>query len=379
MSPFDLTTPEGVLAYLTSTPFASERAEPRSGGNTNFIFRLYLNKPYEGHPTLILKHARSYVASAPEFILPVSRQAFEVDALRRVQTWLPPNARVTVPAVYFFDPNADVIIMDDAGPSAIPLKAALLEGRIPSPRAAALGTELGEFLRALHAWGRANVELREALGKNTFAREISAFVTYGRLDATLSAPGGNKDGSEEQQRLVSVLGNEPLGVSEDTLHVVKALAERRIAQVKESCDDTFVMGDFWPGNVLVGEENDPMLVVDWEIARPGLAGMDVGQFCAELATLRRLRPERGEAAGETLKNFVRAYFEGDVGPEIDETRRIALGHFGVHLAVWTPRTGWNGGVKATRALVLGGVARLAEGADEEKSWTDEEIVQKFMS
>src|SRR5216683_4164169 len=70
----DLTTPEGVLAYLAPTPYASARAEPLSGGTANFIFRLHLITPYQGRPTLILKHARPYVASAPDFRIPVSRQ-----------------------------------------------------------------------------------------------------------------------------------------------------------------------------------------------------------------------------------------------------------------------------------------------------------------
>jgi hypothetical protein len=314
-----------------------------------------------------------------------------VDALRRVCASLPPNARVTVPAVHHFDTAAHAIIMDDAR-GAVPLKAALLAGRIAPPRAAALGTDLGAFLRALHAHGRADAALRDALGAHTWAREISAFVTYGRLGATLRAPGG---GTGTDATVVSVLGEEPLGVSEDTLRVVEALAERRVAQIRgegESRDETFVMGDFWPGNVLVwqdaeeedgnddddDDDDDRALVVDWEVAKPGLAGLDVGQFCAELATVRQLRPERAEAAGEVLKSFVRAYFAGDVGPEADETRRVALGHFGVHLAVWTPRTGWNAGPEATRAVVLNGVARLAAGADADRIWTDEELVQNFM-
>ncbi len=71
---FDLTTPEGVLAYLATTPFASASAELLSGGTTNFVFRLQLNAPYEGRQTLILKHARPYVARLPDFPLPVSRQ-----------------------------------------------------------------------------------------------------------------------------------------------------------------------------------------------------------------------------------------------------------------------------------------------------------------
>jgi len=71
---FDLTTAEGVLAYLATTPFASVSAERLSGGTTNFVFRLQLNAPHEGCSTLILKHARPYVAGSPDFALPVSRQ-----------------------------------------------------------------------------------------------------------------------------------------------------------------------------------------------------------------------------------------------------------------------------------------------------------------
>ncbi|KAH9965132.1 kinase-like domain-containing protein [Lactifluus volemus] len=382
---FDLTSSEGVLAYVASTPFASALAESLSGGNANFVFRLHLNKPYEGHQTLILKHAQPYVASMPDFPLPLSRQDFEVEALRRVRTSLSSDThRVTVPAVHLFDATARAIIMDDAGAHAVPLKAALLAGHSTvAAAAAAIGTRLGKFLRALHDQGRADRSLPGAFEGWTFAREVAAFITYGRLGDTLRTPG-------HDDQLVSVLGDEPLGVSEDTLRVVEALAELRMAQIRrELCDDdTLVMGDFWPGNILVCDSEDKensavdggrLMVVDWEIARPGLAGMDVGQFCAELATVRQLRPERAEAAGEILKHFVRAYFAGEVGSsEVEETRRVALGQFGVHLAVWTPRTGWNAGVEATRKVVLNGVERLVQGADAQRIWTDEELVQIFM-
>jgi Phosphotransferase enzyme family len=238
---------------------------------------------------------------------------------------------------------------------------------------------------------------------------VAAFITYGRLGDTLrtsgravairvaadadddGSGGGGGDMGMRDDQLVSVLGDEPLGVSEDTLDVVEALAELRMAQIRrESCDnDTFVMGDFWPGNVLVCDEDEKkgdsavdggrLMVVDWEIARPGMAGMDVGRFCAEFATVRQLWPERAEAAGEILKHFVRAYFAGDVGSsEVEETWRVALSQFGVHLAVWTPKTGWNAETEATREAVLNGVERLVQGADAERIWTDEELVQIFM-
>ncbi|KAI9454133.1 kinase-like domain-containing protein [Lactarius psammicola] len=360
---FDLTTAEGVLAYLATTPFASASAELLSGGSTNFIFRLRLNAPYKGRQTLVLKHARPYVAGSPDFPLPVSRQDFDVDALRGVRAWLPPDACITVPVVHHFDHAMHAAIMDDAGPGAAPLKAALLAGHIPSPRAATLGTTIGQFLRALHTWGRgteAGGTLREALGANVFARDIYAFITYGRVCATLRTPGGETTGAAAGgQEPLPALGDEPLGVPEETLRVIEELAERRVPQIRDVRGDTLVMGDFWPGNVLVGERGGGRFAPSWR--RCGI-----------------LHPERAEAAGEVLNNFVHAYFAGDVGPEADETRRVALGHFGVHLAVWTPRAEWNAGVQAKRALVMKGVKHLVEGADPERVWTDEELVHRFM-
>lgn len=245
---------------------------------------------------------------------------------------------------------------------------------------------------------------------NVLGRELSVFATYGRIGSTLRALDPDRDGGGDGALLRSVLGDEPLGVSDDTLRVVEALAERRAAQIMEptadGTDSTFVMGDFWPGNILVdgeeGEEGDgvdvdqrrgqqqqqqqqPCFVVDWELAKEGLAGLDVGQFCAELATLRRLRPgddgRAQAAAGETLASFVRAYFAGGdvaVGHHAEETRRVAVGHFGAHLVVWTARVGWEGGAGPTRTLMLDGVARLVEGADAGRVWTDEELVQTFL-
>ena len=89
------------------------------------------------------------------------------------------------------------------------------------------------------------------------------------------------------------------------------------------------------------------------------------QFCAKPMTLRRPQPDsskRAEAAtGEALASFAQAYFTGEVRPEVDETRRVTAGHFGVHLAVWTPRTRWDGGGAPTHVLMMDGVARLVEG------------------
>jgi hypothetical protein len=110
-------------------------------------------------------------------------------------------------------------------------------------------------------------KLRDALGANVFARDIYALVTYGRLGATLRTPGS----AEAVQEPLPALGDEPLGVSEETLRVVEALAERRSAQIKDVRGETLVMGDFWPGNVLVGVEGGR-----WPDARRRLGDRQAG-------------------------------------------------------------------------------------------------------
>ena len=58
----DLTTEQGVRTYLAGTPFAaSDRIETVSGGSANYVYRIWLDTPFEGRNTLILKHTKPYV------------------------------------------------------------------------------------------------------------------------------------------------------------------------------------------------------------------------------------------------------------------------------------------------------------------------------
>jgi hypothetical protein len=68
------------------------------------------------------------------------------------------------------------------------------------------------------------------------------------------------------------------------------------AQTKKLVVDSFSMGYFWTGNVLinVGEDKDDnnasvsgpaTLIIDWELVNAGLPGLDVGQLCTELVML----------------------------------------------------------------------------------------------
>jgi thiamine kinase-like enzyme len=143
---------------------------------------------------------------------------------------------------------------------------------------------------------------------------------------------------------------------------------------------TLTMGDFWTGNIIVclgDTNNDSQLslervyVLDWELAKPGLAGLDVGQFCAEMHLLRRFSPLCDESVTTTLNAFFEAYRnEFEVGVEIVKDAAV---HVGAHLVAWTPRVPW-GGKERTRDVVNEGVEYLVEGYTGTREWLGGSIV-----
>jgi len=120
----------------------------------------------------------------------------------------------------------------------------------------------------------------------------------------------------------------------------------------------FVMGDFWPGNLVVALDGDGRLkqisVLDWELSKLGLAGVDVGQFSAELYLLKRCHEaECGETATVMLEHFLETY-----KPTDDELRRAAV-HMGSHLVV-VPVYAPKGDRQTTSAVTAEGVRMMVE-------------------
>lgn len=72
----DLSKPNDVIQYLSETPFASSRVEPLSGGNINYVFRLYLRNPYDGMRTLVLKHGKGWPSGHETYSFSVERLVF---------------------------------------------------------------------------------------------------------------------------------------------------------------------------------------------------------------------------------------------------------------------------------------------------------------
>jgi len=281
-----------------------------------------------------------------------------VTALRQVKEWLPEDSTVTVPEVHSFDEEANVIIMDDCGAEAVTLKQLLLTTPPRYTLAEHIGESLGVFLGHLHSQGSSDDACLALFDEYKRGREMSAYITYGRLVSTLT------DGT------LSAISNPLLDISQNKLKRVADVA-RDVEQAMMTTRETFVMGDFWPGNMLVkiqpGDDGGSptlqrMWVVDWEVAKPGLAGLDIGQFCAEMRLVQRFSVAGKEASERVLTSFLRAY--RNTRPVGVDVARIAMVHIGAHLVAWTPRVPW-GDRDTVRDVVREGVEYLVNFSEAE--------------
>ncbi|KAF7436409.1 Carboxy-terminal domain (CTD) phosphatase [Pleurotus ostreatus] len=353
----DLITVSGVKEYLEGTRFECSDALPLSGGTANFIYRISLLRPVEGHSSLILKHGRPFVGNIP---FSLQRQAYEVEALKWISTWIAPDSPVKVPAVVHFDEDKAVIIMEDVGLDAKTLKQLLLDGAVSQATAKNVGNALGEFIANVHRRSGGEVELLRGFDANEHGKSISSWATYGRLASTL-------EGED-----MPVLSDPPLNVSKETMNTIAMLSKERSSQINASAD-CLVMGDFWPGNIVLSPTAESIYVIDWELAKTGLEGLDLGQFCAEIHTLRRFHPSQSTSAEAIISAFLQTYrrLRDHLDPLV--LAGTVVTHVGAHLVAWTPRVEW-GGREDTRAVVAEGVELLVGGYSgsyhQTQSWHD---------
>ena len=274
--------------------------------------------------------------------------------MNKMREILPSDSLAQVPIIYLHDQANHAIIMEDAGRNAVNLKELLKRPDPPSPAAGiAIGRALGEFIAKLHAWGKTD-QGRASLDffdRHPQARDVCAWATYGRLMDTIT-------GKSES---IPLIHDPPLHVMPEELERISKLAEERAGEMRTS-RETMTMGDFWSGNVLVDLDrgNDGseerlrrLLVVDWEVARPGVAAFDVGQFQAEIFTVQHFNPVCGPASEALNAAFLEGYLS--IQPELD--RQKAAQHLAMHLIIWTPRVGWEPAGEA-RALVEHGLRSI---------------------
>jgi len=113
--------------------------------------------------------------------------------------------------------------------------------------------------------------------------------------------------------------------------------------------------------VILDEQGElkTIFVVDWEMSRIGIPGMDVGQFAAEIHFCGRFHPDVAKEKSKlVLDAFFKAYASKFTVTE-DLVRR-ALTHFGTHLAVIGPTVGW-GEKGISREVALEGVNIVVDG------------------
>ncbi|VDB84176.1 unnamed protein product [Peniophora sp. CBMAI 1063] len=373
----DLSVASDLLRYLADTPFAAESATSLTGGMGNYVFRIRLRTPYEGRHTLVAKHAKPYLPGNKSFEFSTSRQEFEAGALKRIASAVIGNSSlVSVPKVHHFDDNAHIIIMDDAGENTQTLKQLLLDspGTLTPKLATQIGTELGRFIAGLHSWGASDdaAEAREWAAGHALAKRIAIYATYGRLLSTL-------DGVDES---IPDLREPPLDLDAHTKETIAALVEARKRDINDSLE-TLVMGDFWPGNILVRLSSDGelerLVIVDWELARSGLAGLDVGQFAGDVRVLKQFVRSARECADELVGALLRAYAARRSGQD-GAWAGVAAGHVGAHLVVWGSRIPYAGRTRElTRELVEEGVGYLKDSHSWERQWTVEALIHALCS
>lgn len=317
----EITDTEQLKAYLCKlgdTMLDLNSIQLLAGGSANFVWRM-LDRSGK---TIIIKHAEAYVKAAPGLSFSVDRMDFEHKAMTSMPPLLDPRSMISVPEVYRYDSDSHVLMIEDGG--ACTLKEAYAD---PTLDISAFGNALGQWLAGLHQHSK-----HTAIGDNQAATSMYRFA-YTRLASALQRY--DQDPSLAEQ------------------------IDTRYGSLLQSDDECVCHGDFWPGNVLINDQ-ERLTIVDWEMVRRGCGATDVGQFAAEAHLLDRFRGGRGMRAA-FLKGYRRV-------AELDDRflRRVAI-HMGVHLAFWPTRVSW-GTEMETKEIVEVGCELMKRALGQDERW-----------
>lgn len=121
------------------------------------------------------------------------------------------------------------------------------------------------------------------------------------------------------------------------------------------------MGDFWDENIIINTAQQPprFYVLDWESARTGRPGSDVGPFCAYMEFVVRGNQAASAAASVILRNFIDTYSRISIRDTC--LAQDTLFHWGIAYIVWAPRN--PGGKPLVHEFVKEGVNFLVHFRD----------------
>jgi len=328
--PVKLMSVSAVEAFLTDTPFASRSVTELTGGTVNYVYRIQLLTPIEGSQTVVLKHAQPFWKSAVVNSWEVERQMFEVEAMTRVRLCLPPTSLVKVPKIHHFDASNHLIIMEDCGTDVVTLREFLCSGGGSSVGVAeTIGTAVGQFVALVHEWSRSNPDgILDTFEKSLDAKRMIADLNYNRLVTTLL--GSDKD----DLPFLSDLEIDP----SDIQFISKLTDEyhSHLMSARVPGHDVFLMGDLWTENILIDIHQPLRLyILDWELARTGLPGSEIGLFCAYMCLLGRGNHVTSGPASVILQNFLDTYSR--ISNQDTRLAQDALAHWGISYVFWAPR------------------------------------------
>ncbi|KND00477.1 uncharacterized protein SPPG_04793 [Spizellomyces punctatus DAOM BR117] len=366
----DLTTDAGILSYLVTTlpadfPRAVEVTR-LSGGHANFVWRVkFAGTMEDGKNTAIVKHAEPFLADDRDVLLGTIRMKYEYEIYTLFANrspllpYLPEDGPIHVPKIFHYDPATPVLLVQDIGVH-LDLKTFFSTHKPSDDEAVAMGRALGTFLVDFHSKA-ADTESKAKLMEpfeNEQARMIIQAAVHDRVGTILA--GVNS-------------------LSADTLQAATESAKAFGAELMES-RETLIMGDFWPGNIIVesdatGRYLGKLWIVDWEVCRYGLRAMDVGQFSAEAYLLSHFR---NPVARSMLTAFHRAYVTGFLKGKPEGLRRTFMRQvsvqFGSHIVAWAEFAGWT---KDQQKLeeILKVAATYIENATEQDNWESGELAE----
>lgn len=262
--------------------------------------------------------------------------------------------------------------MEDCG-DVVRLKDIMIDEPLSPYWAEAVGKGLGTFLAIIHEKGSQDKYLMQHWWKD--AKTLEAWRSFGKLMCTLT----NTDGG-------AALIDPPLDLPQSDLDEVAKLIDRYSNVIVHDEHNTFAMGDLWPGNILItshrDDDNQLMIdrvwVVDWEMSKPGLQGLDIGQFTAEMQTLRGVYPTSSASTEILMAAFFCGYTE--LRPVDIQIVRDAAIYTGVHITVGVPRNDWQKpGAEIVRRIVLEGVEQILKGANGDEAWLKQSFVGGLVS
>ncbi|KAI1769242.1 kinase-like domain-containing protein [Hypoxylon sp. FL1150] len=230
-----------VLQSLESTPFAASSLDALSGGTGNFIYRATLRQPLEDGTTQVLvKHSEDYVASAPDFKLPLYRCLVEKCTLAELAHY-PAVGKADESDPYNFIVRTPRFFNHYIGThcqaheylqNGISLKEYALKTYADSNAEATkqqclqLGKTLGRWLRGFHEWSAERDGLRRLVANNDDMQRIKHMINFDALfDRIKQFPSVLGD-AEDVFRKVSGMNSEEWDVEDELL---------------------VIHGDFWTG------------------------------------------------------------------------------------------------------------------------------------